>query len=74
MLVVSLMVASLVVAGTAAGAGVRKTDRIRLRDGSCTAAVQLKTRDRAKDQLKDGSCLTKLNTRTRDRLKDGSCI
>jgi hypothetical protein len=69
-LVASLMVASLMVVGSAAGAGVRAFDQIRLRDGSCVAAAQLKTRDR----LKDGSCLAQLTTRTRDRLKDGSCV
>jgi len=74
MLVASVTVASLMVVGTAAGAGVRTFDQLRLRDGSCVAGTQLKTRDRVKDQLKDGSCLVKLNIRTRDRLKDGSCV
>lgn len=71
-----LTVALTLLAGTAVAFGFAYKgsagDRIqdRLRDGSCVAADQLRTRDR----LRDASCLVAADKlRTQDRLRDGSC-
>lgn len=75
-LVAALIVSSLLMAGAANGDVLRTRDRDRLQDGSCTAAIQLKTQDQTQDRLKDGSCTAaiQLKTQDRDRLMDGSCL